>query len=85
MGTGVMEVADTFWATGTSSAIRPGQVNHLTVVAQGAHLSFFVNGQLVAQHDDSGLKSGSVGPVVELFHSGDHAVFEFDNFEVRAP
>jgi hypothetical protein len=59
-------------------------VNRITVIAQGSHLACFVNGQPIAQHDDGELKGGSVGPAAELFHSGDHAVFEFGNFEVCA-
>jgi hypothetical protein len=84
-GRGVVDRADSFWGSGKSPAIRSGQVNRLTVVAQGSHFSFFINGEPVAQHDDSELRSGFVGPAAELFHSGDHAVFEFGNFEVRAP
>jgi hypothetical protein len=84
-GRGAVEIADSFWGSGKSSAIRSGLVNRLTVVAQGSHLAYSVNGQPVAQHDDGELKSGSVGPAAELFHAGDHAVFAFDNFEVRAP
>ncbi len=69
----------------TTSTIRPGDVNRLAVVAEGAHLVFFVNDQYVAEVDDDHLSSGMVGVAVDLFDPGDEAVFEFDNFELRAP
>lgn len=65
--------------------MRPGAVNRLTVIEQGSHLTFFVNGQYVVETDDTRLNDGVMGPAVELVHAGDEAVFEFDNFEVRAP
>jgi 3-keto-disaccharide hydrolase len=84
-GRGAVEIADSFWGSGKSSAIRSGQVNRVTVIAQGSHLTYFVNGQPIAEHDDEELKSGPVGLAAELFQPGDHAVFEFGNFEVRVP
>jgi hypothetical protein len=69
----------------TTSTIRPGDVNRLAVVAEGAHFVFFVNDQYVAEVDDDRLSSGMVGVAVDLFDPGDEAVFEFDNFELRAP
>jgi serine/threonine protein kinase len=67
-----------------TSAIRPGQVNRLTVIAEGTHFTFYVNDQYVGEADDSRLSIGRVGVAVEIY-AGDAAVFEFDNFEVRAP
>jgi hypothetical protein len=69
--------------TGTS-AIRPGQVNRLTVIAKGTHFTFYVNDQHVGETDDGRLSSGRVGVAIALKADG-AAVFEFDNFEVRAP
>lgn len=68
-----------------TSAIRSDQVNHLTVIAEGSHFLFYINNQLVAEIDDSKLPSGEVGLAIELLNADDEAVFEFDNFEVRAP
>jgi hypothetical protein len=67
-----------------TSTIRPGQVNRLTVIAEGTHFTFYVNDQYAGEADDSRLSSGGVGVAIEL-GAGDAAVFEFDNFEVRAP
>ncbi|MEZ4733153.1 MAG: trypsin-like peptidase domain-containing protein [Caldilineaceae bacterium] len=66
----------------TSSAIQPGEMNKLTVLAQGTHFTFFVNDKFVADLIDTQLLSGQVGIAVELNNAGDEAVFEFDNFEL---
>jgi tRNA A-37 threonylcarbamoyl transferase component Bud32 len=68
-----------------TSAIRPGQVNRLTVIAKGTHFTFYVNDQYVGDADDSRLSSGQVGVAIGLHNAGDAAIFEFDNFELRAP
>jgi serine/threonine-protein kinase len=65
--------------------IRPGGVNRLEVRAQGSHFVFLVNDHIVAEADDDALTEGSLGLSIELYDAGDEAVFEFDNFEVRAP
>ncbi len=69
----------------SASAIRPGEVNRLAVGAEGSHFSFYVNGESVGEADDSRLPGGTVGVAVELSQAGDQAVFQFDNFEWRAP
>ena len=68
-----------------SFAIRPGEVNQITVVAQGSHFVFWINDQLVVEADDEKLTTGRVGLSMELYEAGDEAIFEFDNFELRAP
>jgi len=68
-----------------TTAIRPGEVNQLAVRAEGAHLILFINGQQVAEADDSQLPKGKAGLTVEIYRAGDAAVFEFDNFELRVP
>jgi hypothetical protein len=60
-------------------------VNRLAVLAQGGHLKFYINDRLVGEADDSRVTSGEVGVALELNNGGDHATFEFDNFEVRTP
>jgi serine/threonine protein kinase len=67
-----------------TSTIRPGQVNRLTVIAEGTRFTFYVNDQLVGEADDSRLSSGRVGVSIAL-DTDDAAILEFDNFEVRAP
>lgn len=67
------------------SAILPGEVNRLAVIGEGAHFLFFINEHYVAELEDRRLPSGAAGLVIELFHPGDEAQFEFDNLELRQP
>jgi len=46
---------------------------------------FLINDQLVAEADDDVMFFGKAGLSIELYGEGDAAVFEFDNFELRAP
>ena len=64
---------------------RPGEANRLTVIGRGSHFTFYINDQYVAEAEDDRLTAGDVGVAVELLDDGDSAVFEFDDFEVRAP
>ncbi len=66
-----------------ATAIRPGQVNRLTVRGEGPRFAFFINDQLVAQLLINELAAGKPGVVIEL-NGGESALYEFDNFEVRA-
>ncbi len=68
-----------------SSTIQPGEVNRLTVVAEGSHFIFYINNQYVAEYDDSRLSNGQSGLLLGLDEESDTATFEFDNFELRAP
>jgi hypothetical protein len=68
-----------------ASAIRPAEVNRLTVISEGSHYTFLINDEVVGEVDYSGLTSGRVGLAVQLNEAGDSAVYEFDNFELRAP
>jgi len=68
-----------------SSAIRPGEVNRMTVLGEGAHFSLYINDQYVGEAEDGQLSKGEAGLTITLYNAGDEAVFEFDNFEVRAP
>jgi hypothetical protein len=66
-------------------AIRPGEMNRLTVVAEGSHYIFLVNDQVVSEVDYAELARGVVGTAVQFNEAGYSAVVEFDNFELRAP
>jgi tRNA A-37 threonylcarbamoyl transferase component Bud32 len=66
-------------------AIRPGEVNRLTVIAEGSHFTFYINDEYVGEASDDRLTRGQSGLAIELLDAGDAATFEFDNFEVRAP
>jgi len=68
-----------------SSQINTTGSNQIGVLAKGTSFSFFINGELVDQTDDSTLKSGKVGVAVELAKAGDTAQIAFDNFQVQAP
>jgi len=68
-----------------SNLIHPNESNRLTVIAEGSRFTFFINGQYLAEYTDEQIKSGSVGLYSTLYESNQHAVFEFDNFELRAP
>lgn len=68
-----------------TGAIRPGRVNKIAVVGEGKHFTFFINGKWVGEVRDATLRAGSVGVAVEIHDAGKSAVFEFDNFEWRAP
>jgi hypothetical protein len=67
-----------------TAAIRPGEMNRLKVVAEGSHYLLFINDQKVGEVVDNLLSSGKAGFGLEL-DAGETAVFEFDNFELRAP
>jgi len=68
-----------------TTAIRPGETNRLTVLAEGFHYTFYINDQYVGEANEDRLSQGEAGVAIELLDAGDTAVFEFDNFEVRAP
>jgi RsiW-degrading membrane proteinase PrsW (M82 family)/tetratricopeptide (TPR) repeat protein len=67
-----------------TSAIRPNEVNRLTVLAEGSHFLFYINGHYAGEADDKRLSSGTTSVAIEL-DAGDEAIFEFDNFELRSP
>ncbi|MBI5031049.1 MAG: caspase family protein [Chloroflexi bacterium] len=68
-----------------TNAIHPNAVNHLTVLAQGPRFTFFINNRLVSQTTNNQIASGQPGVLISLYNAGDEGVFEFSNFEVRAP
>ena len=68
-----------------SEAIHPGEVNQLAVIAEGTHYQFFINGQPVGEMTDDEWTAGHVTLFTQLCQTGDAAVIEFDNVELRAP
>lgn len=66
-------------------AILQSGVNHLTVLDQGTHYAFCINGKLVQELDDDSRPLGYVGFVAGIEAPGDDASFEFDNLHVYAP
>jgi serine/threonine protein kinase len=69
----------------SSEAIKVGQKNTLTVVAEGSKLSFFVNEEKLATIEDGTLATGSVGLIVNIFEEGNSATVDFDNLIVTTP
>lgn len=68
-----------------SSAIHQGAgTNQIKIVAQGSHFMFYVNGQLVAEADDSTYRSGTIGLNAGSFHEPGVKV-AFDNLVITRP
>jgi serine/threonine protein kinase len=67
-----------------SDAIKPGQINRLSVVGQGSDFRLFINNELVSSFNDDTLKSGYIGLAIQL-NEADSAVFDFDNLVVAIP
>jgi hypothetical protein len=65
--------------------IRPAEVNRLTVIGEGSHFTFFINDQYLTEFTDDKIPLGSTALAIELSEENDHAIFEFDNFELRIP
>jgi tetratricopeptide (TPR) repeat protein len=66
------------------SIIHPGEVNRLTVVAEGPNITLFINDEYVGEFEDNQFGYGEAGLVINL-KGGDYGRFSFDNFELRAP
>lgn len=67
------------------SAIRPGEVNTLGVLADGDYLAFFINGQYITDIDNAQLKSGYFGLGINLHAAGDTIEADFDNIKLFDP
>lgn len=68
-----------------NAAIEPEDVNRLAVAAEGDRFRFFINDQLGGEVEDDTIPGGNAGVAVQVYNAGEAAVFEFDNFEWRAP
>lgn len=66
-----------------SNAIRVGEFNELTAVADGPQMSFFINQQPVGAVTDTHSNQGNVGLTISTNQVSDRVDFEFDDFEVR--
>jgi hypothetical protein len=69
----------------SSGSIETNGLNRLALLAQGDQFTLFINGQLVAQATDSHIRQGLTGIAVNLTGKTPKGVYEFDNFELRAP
>lgn len=68
-----------------SDAIQAGQVNRVAVAAEGGRFQLYLNGLHLGEAQDETLPAGAVGVAIQVYNAGERAVFEFDNFEWRAP
>jgi WD40 repeat protein len=84
----------------TSSSVKAGDVNEITVHAQGSHFTFYVNGEEISSIDDDRLPRGYVGILTSTsgqpeslldFNSNEDSAgyypskFEIDNFKIWVP
>lgn len=67
-----------------TSLVVPDQKNRLSVVANGSHYDFYINGTWLAEVDDERLKGGTVGTSIMVFLEQE-AAFAFDILELYAP
>ena len=68
-----------------TTLILPNSPNRITVIGEGSHFTFFINDQYLTEFTDDQIPEGLTSLAVELSDEGDQGVFEFDNFELRAP
>ena len=62
-----------------------GGIRNVAVLAEKTHFTFFINNKYVTAITNSQIPSGEIALAVELFQTGDHGVFEFDNIEILVP
>jgi regulator of RNase E activity RraB len=68
----------------SSAAIKVGQTNELTVVAEDESLTFFVNEEELTTIEDSTLAEGKIGLLIDMFEADSSATVDFDNLIVTA-
>ncbi len=69
----------------SSSAIKEGEPNRLSVIANGDHFVLFINDRFIAEVQDDKIKEGFTALAIELRSANAHAVFEFHSVELRVP
>ncbi len=62
---------------------HPGQFDELGVIAEGARLTFFINGVLVGEVEDSTFSTGNLAFIAGLNDAGVQLDMEFDDFELH--
>jgi len=65
--------------------IQQGEANRITVIGEGSHFTFLINDQYMMELDDDAIPEGMIALAVELTDPDDHAIFEFDNLDLRSP
>jgi hypothetical protein len=61
------------------SAINPDESNHLAISARGSVFNFFINNTLIDTIEDSGIDSGYIGIVSEIYNGGNVSI-SYNNF-----
>jgi len=69
----------------SSTAIIPGGMNHLEVIAIGEDHYILINDELVGETSMHASVDGYTGVAIGLSQEGDEGTIIFDNFELRAP
>lgn len=64
--------------------IKPYGVNQLEVITRDTHFTFLINGQIVAEVDDTRFPQGLVGLAIEGYTSGEALTFDFMDLTLRA-
>ena len=67
-----------------TKAVKPGQANRVAVKCEGPKITFFINGEQVAEIEDIRFRKGTLALVLSS-EKADEGIVEFDNFELRAP
>jgi hypothetical protein len=68
-----------------TDAIRVNALNRLALTGTGSHFAFFINDQFVYEMDDDRIEAGKTGLLIGHRRAGVEEIYEFDNFELRAP
>jgi hypothetical protein len=66
-----------------TAAIKPGEFNELTVIADDSNMTFFINKVYVGSADNEVLSNGEIGLTVALEEVSPEVLFEFDDLELR--
>lgn len=74
--------------TAAPTPIETETLNHMAVAAEGSRFTLYLNGRVVGTVTDDHLAEGSVGVGVQMYfddETDNTGLYEFDNFEWRAP
>lgn len=64
--------------------ILPGELNRITVVAQGSHFFFYINGKYIDDIVHEQVPKGNIGLQVSA-EKGEEIIVDFTSFELRLP
>jgi hypothetical protein len=68
-----------------TTAVRSGEINRLTVRAEGNRFALFINDQRVAETENDQIPRGKIGLSISTAATQGNAVFVFDNFTLWVP